>query len=58
VVRDMSAPRPLTEKALREAAQVAAETGSTVVIERGGTVYKIIPPTQPETINPADLITP
>lgn len=40
----MTAPRPLSDKALREAATVAAETGVTVVIEVGGRVYKLLPP--------------
>ncbi|KHQ51225.1 hypothetical protein [Mameliella alba] len=40
----MTAHRPLTEKALREAAQVALDTGCPIVIESGGRVYKVMPP--------------
>ncbi|MFW2541499.1 hypothetical protein ACN2XU_02575 [Primorskyibacter sp. 2E107] len=39
----MGAPRPLSEKMLREAAQVAKQEGVTVKISRGALVYEVSP---------------
>ena len=53
----MTSPRPLSERALREAAQGASDTGCPIVIESGGRVYKVMPPEQSEKpVNPADLV--
>ncbi|MEN9060041.1 hypothetical protein [Ponticoccus litoralis] len=42
----MTAPRPLSAKALREAAQVAREEGVTIVVRNGARVYEFTPDSQ------------
>lgn len=57
----MTAPRPLSERALREAAQVARQEGVAITVERGpdgAWVYKVAPQQPHENTNPADLIEP
>ena len=46
----------LTSKQLREAAEVANATGTTITIEINGQVYKITPGKPADPVNPADYV--